>query len=219
MTGGVPQRMANMALVCVCIVALSHVGYDTDVGSAGWWFVRMTRCGICCLAVPFFFVVSGYFLSRHFGEPGWWRKETAKRLMSLAVPYLVWGAIFFVFARLGVSAMRLLAGKGFALSFPLAKLWLALGVNMSATPMLVAGTWLVVPAKPWPKWLTSLSFPIYVMHFFVIFALDGFRAPRVNKSIGFMLAEFAAAVAVPSVIALLLRRIFPRAAAFAFGGR
>ena len=88
-----------------------------------------------------------------------------------------------------------------------------------AIPLLVAGTWLVVPAKPWPKWLTSLSFPIYVMHFFVIFALDGFRAPRVNKSIGFMFAEFAAAVAVPSVIVLLLRRIFPRAAAFAFGGR
>ena len=79
-----------MAVVCACIVALSHVGYNTAAGSAAWWFVRLTRYGLCCLAVPFFFAVSGYFLSRHFDERGWWLRETGKRVTSLLLPYLLW---------------------------------------------------------------------------------------------------------------------------------
>ena len=35
MNGSVESRMANMAVVCACIVALSHVGYNTAAGSAG----------------------------------------------------------------------------------------------------------------------------------------------------------------------------------------
>ena len=204
--------MANMAVVCACVVALSHVGYNTAVGSAGWWFVRMTRCGLCCLAAPFFFTVSGYFLSRHFDERGWWLRETGKRAASLLVPYLFWCLAFFVFA-LGVAAValrtRVLAAAG---SEPFPVLCLAI-------PLLVSGLWLLTPAAGWPKAVTSMSFPIYVMHYFVVFALDGFRRPRADKSICLMLAQAALAVAVPCAIAFAARRLAPRVSSALFGGR
>ncbi len=347
----VGQRIANMSVVCACIVALSHVGYNTAVGSAGWWFVRMTRCGVCCLAVPFFFAVSGYFLSRHFEEPGWWTRETSKRVKSLLVPYLLWCIAFFVFARVGAAAAKASSAKGFfdALKFPLSQLALAAGLRLDATPMLVptwymrallvivlvspaiawlfrsryaaafstaaafcayvalsphrnglsstrlehffyygvslmglayfqlgvvmrrtrflertlnaspwigvvllslglavvafrvqciaanggepfpmlcaaipllvAGLWMLVPSAPWPKWLTSMSFPVYVMHFFVVYAMDGFRRAKADKSIAVMLLQAAVAVVVPCLVALLLRRLAPKAASAVFGGR
>ena len=346
----VESRMANMAVVCAVIVALSHVGYNTSVGSVGWWFVRLTCCGICCLAVPFFFMVSGYFLSRHFDESGWWHRESRKRLVSLVVPYLVWSLAFFLFARIGSAAMHAAAGKGFwvALRFPVAKLPHVLGVRLDATPMLVplwyvralvfivllspalawisrrkfaplaaavffglyvafgphrnglsstptehflyygfslmgiayfflgilarktrflektldlspwvglvplaaaaallvwrvhrlevvgaepfpilclaipflvGGLWLVLPAAAWPRGLTSLSFPIYVLHFFVVYAMDGFRVCRTDKSIALMALHTLCAIAIPCVAAVIMRRFTPCAAKFLFGGR
>lgn len=351
MTGSVESRMANMAVVCACAVALSHAGYSTAAGSAGWWFARMTRYGLCCLAVPFFFTVSGYFLSRHFDERGWWLREAGKRVRSLLVPYLLWCMAFFIFARMGLAAAKAVAGKEFwtVLSFPAARIPPALGVRLEAPPMLVplwyvralfaivllspvfawfarrrrlawlllavlavayvvfsphrnglastraehfmyygvslmgmfyfylgvlmrrtgflertlavppwtgvvllaagaaivavrtgviaasgaepfpilciaipflvAGTWLAVPAAPWPVLLTSMSFPIYVLHFFVVFALDGFHACRADKSIVQMIVHAVLAVAVPCVAAVLMRRVSPAAARLVFGGR
>ena len=199
----VESRMANMAVLCACIVALSHVGYATASGSAAWWFVRMTRCGLCCLAVPFFFTVSGYFLSRHFDERGWWLRETGKGVTSLLRPYLLWCIAFFAFWRIGAAA----AGSE---PFP---------VLCLAIPLLVSGLWLLTPAAGWPKAVTSMSFPIYAMHYFVVFALDGFRRPRSDKSICLMLAQAALAVAVPCAIAFAARRLAPRASSALFGGR
>ena len=343
--------MANMAVVCACIVALSHVGYATAAGSAAWWFVRMTRCGLCCLAVPFFFTVSGYFLSRHFDERGWWLRETGKRATSLLLPYLFWCLAFFVFERAGIAAVKAGSADAFlqSLRFPASKLAAAFGLRMDMTPglvpvwyirallvivlvsplmacmsrfrygaalsaaaffgvyvalsphrnglastrmehflyygvslmgmayfqfgillrrtgflektlrapawagaavfvlgvsavalrtriiaatgsepfpvlclaipLLVSGLWLLMPAAGWPKALTSLSFPIYVMHYFVVFALDGFRRPRADKSIGLMLVQAALAVAVPCAIAFVVRRRAPRVSSVLFGGR
>ena len=351
MIQSVESRMANMAVVCACAVALSHAGYSAATGSADWWFVRMTRYGLCCLAVPFFFTVSGYFLSRHFDERGWWPREVSKRVRSLLVPYLLWCMAFFIFARVGLATVKAVAGREFwtVLSFPAAMIPPALGVRLEAPPMLVplwyvralfvivllspvlawfasrrrlawlllvvlaaayvmfsphrnglastraehfmyygvslmgmfyfylgilmrstrflertlavppwtgvvllaagaaivawrtgviatsgiepfpilciaipflvAGTWLATPAAPWPALLTSMSFPIYVLHFFVVFALDGFHACRADKSIGQIIVHAVCAVVIPCVIAMLARSVSPTMARLVFGGR
>lgn len=347
----VEGRIANLSIVCACIVALSHVCYNADTGSVGWWFVRMTRFGICCFAVPFFFMVSGYFLSRRFEEKGWWVREMTKRIASLIVPYLIWCFAFFIFACVGAAVMKTIAGQEFwsVLRFPLSKMTKVFGMNLAHTPMLVptwyiralftimlvspviayvvkfkcgvvlltlgvfcayvllyphrnglktteidhffyygvsvfgllyfllgvlmrktrflektldcapwtgivcialgvslvvfrvksiavtgwepfpvlclaipfllVGIWLLMPSKRWPEWIVSMSFPIYVIHYFVVFAMDGFHKVKTDKSICVMLFQFVCAVVIPCLVSLLLRKGAPRFALILFGGR
>lgn len=42
------------------------------------------------MAVPFFFMISGFFLACHRVETGWYARELRKRIGSLLVPYVVW---------------------------------------------------------------------------------------------------------------------------------
>ena len=55
------------------------------------WAQLAVNCGITRMAVPFFFVVSGYFLFRDY-EPslGWWGKKLKKRACTLGLPYITW---------------------------------------------------------------------------------------------------------------------------------
>ena len=48
--------------------------------------------------VSFFYIVSGFFLMKHFDEITgkkfyWWKREIVKRLRSLGIPYLLWCAL------------------------------------------------------------------------------------------------------------------------------
>lgn len=43
-----------------------------------------------------FFFLSGFLLSRHFGESGWWKKAVISRVRSLAIPYFVWCVLYFL---------------------------------------------------------------------------------------------------------------------------
>lgn len=343
-------RIANISLLCACVVALSHVGWNSVHGSAGWWFTRMTRFGVCCMAVPFFFAVSGYFLSAHFDEPGWWRREIVKRVRTLAVPYLFWSLAFYLFAWLGYAVSHAGdTGLYLALKNPVASIARVVGLSLDeppflvpfwyiralfvlvvlsplvaiatrrkavawtvcailfaiyvyasphrnglrstraehlmyygfslfgafyfclgatlrrsgvpltrrlvgriaglcifcigvglvvlrtwsisqkrgdpflilcfAIPMLIAGVWMAMPPVRLPRCLASLAFPIYAMHFFVVYAMDGFVRVHANKSIGLMLAETFAAIAVPILVALAFRRYLPAFSTVVFGGR
>ena len=50
------------------------------------------------MAVPWFFLASGFFLAGHLGEyVGWWKNEVAKRVRSLVIPFYIWMVISFLF--------------------------------------------------------------------------------------------------------------------------
>jgi len=90
-------RIANLGCICMLLVVsihLSHLpqGIGLDAGIAYW----ILRYVFATVAVPFFFIVSGYFLSRHAGEPEWWTKACRQRLVTLGVPFLVWCLVPFV---------------------------------------------------------------------------------------------------------------------------
>ena len=74
----ISAKFSNMGFVCVCLVVLMHVHCPWEGG------------GINRLAVPFFFAMSGYFLSRHVDERGWYGKELRKRIRTLLVPLFAW---------------------------------------------------------------------------------------------------------------------------------
>lgn len=91
MSEDVSSKIKNMALVCAVLVVGIHVKWPHDTAfSLGWFGYHFIKEGIACIAVPFFFTVSGFFLGRHFGEDGWWRRAVFKRVLSLVVPFYIW---------------------------------------------------------------------------------------------------------------------------------
>lgn len=91
MSEDVSSKIKNMALVCAVLVVGIHVKWPHDTAfSLGWFGYHFIKEGIACIAVPFFFTVPGFFLGRHFGEDGWWRRAVFKRVLSLVVPFYIW---------------------------------------------------------------------------------------------------------------------------------
>lgn len=90
----VSARFSNMGLICACMVVLIHCPRPIESsGFDGWWAMAIQN-GVCRVAVPFFFLASGYFLAGHMNEPGWWRREALKRVKTLFLPFLFWNMIY-----------------------------------------------------------------------------------------------------------------------------
>lgn len=89
------NKITDFSFVCAALVVQLHIGLlgAVELSFGGKLIREIVTHGLCQIAVPFFFVVSGYFLSRHFDEVGWYRRELFKRLRSLAVPYLFWSIV------------------------------------------------------------------------------------------------------------------------------
>lgn len=90
------RKIENMSFLCACLVVLIHIGWNDTLGSATWYIRQGVQKAIAGIAVPFFFVVSGYFLAAHVSEAGWWKSEVKKRVSSLLIPFLIWCAIAVV---------------------------------------------------------------------------------------------------------------------------
>lgn len=96
MTERLSAKIANIAFVCAILVVTIHATRPLSSDLAGRVLWNLTRGGVSRIAVPFFFVFSGYFLARHFGKPGWWGEQMARRVRTLLVPYCIWSAIVFI---------------------------------------------------------------------------------------------------------------------------
>lgn len=93
---GISNKIANMGIVCAMMVVLIHL--HCPESSASIAFVRrLLPNGVCAMAVPFFFIASGYLLAGHIGEAGWWRKALAKRIRTLLVPMLIWSVLWMAY--------------------------------------------------------------------------------------------------------------------------
>ena len=108
--------MANMALICACLIVTLHVPHE----GRGLVSRLFTGQGIGNIAVPYFFIASGFFVAGHMhGKVSdWWIGENKKRVKSLLIPYLFWNVFYWIFmnglsiisARFGVSFGENLSG-------------------------------------------------------------------------------------------------------------
>ena len=95
-----------MSFVCACLVVLLHSTPAPAAGSFAWWWCHLLgREGICAIAVPYFFLAAGFLLAGKMDSPGWWKRETLKRVRSLVVPFYVWMVVYLFFG-FGVWFMK-----------------------------------------------------------------------------------------------------------------
>ena len=132
-------KVANLSFLCAVFVCVIHVRWTAET-TCGRLLVSVCRDSVARMAVPFFFAVSGFFLARHWEEPGWWRTAVVKRMRTLLVPYLAWLTVYA--AAMLALTRRWVAGVG------------GYGLNPCRMPML-APLWYVrclmcfVLVSPW----------------------------------------------------------------------
>lgn len=83
------RRITLLSFVMACLIVFIHVPRCVCLG----WEMRIEAFmhgGICRIAVPFFFCVSGYMIARHARGRGWWVLELKKRIRTVLVPYCIW---------------------------------------------------------------------------------------------------------------------------------
>lgn len=137
------QKIKNMSLLCAAFVVMIHMGLPGGRETSTWLIKQLLPCGICRIAVPFFFVVSGFFLAAHFNETGWWGREVKKRISSLVIPFFLWSLLSIIFCKLAFVPLSIvadfLAHRPFGTSIVLfdQDTWLKLfGLDLTAMPSL-----------------------------------------------------------------------------------
>lgn len=102
----ISSKISKLGFVAAVLVVMIHADVQEGCPESVRLVKDLVTGGVCGLAVPFFFAVSGYLLAGHAGEAGWWGSALKKRVWSLLVPYLIWNVVFFVadIPRSGASA-------------------------------------------------------------------------------------------------------------------
>lgn len=95
------SKIAKMSFLCALFVVASHTS-----GGPKWLQIVL---GIKPIAVPFFFLLSGYLFAGRFGEVGWYFRQLKKRFASLFIPYVIWNFVYWLFA-MGLVYMQIRLG-------------------------------------------------------------------------------------------------------------
>lgn len=113
------NKIANMSFVCALMVVFIHLHFGENPTPSMRIVERVIDGGFCRMAVPFFFVVSGYFLGRHCAEEGWWKEAVVKRIRSILVPFVLWALLSQLVAMPLAFCANKIAGRALFANIPL----------------------------------------------------------------------------------------------------
>lgn len=101
-TDSVCAKIRNLGFIGALLVVFIHVA-PYHSGTA---FISFLQCIFAAAAVPFFFLVSGYWLGLRAKEPCSYRRAVLKRLRTLGIPFLFWSVFMVVLVRIVVFASK-----------------------------------------------------------------------------------------------------------------
>ena len=91
-------RLAFVSFLSACMIVLMHSEGGAMPGTvSGWYSWYVGRYGITRIAVPFFFLMAGFFFSGSMDGERWYVNVVRKRFFSLIIPWVSFGVIFFLF--------------------------------------------------------------------------------------------------------------------------
>lgn len=96
-TAETSSRIADAGFISALMVVFIHIDIQSQCPAYVSCFAKIVKSCICSVAVPTFFLISGYLLAGRVSESGWWPRAMRKRIITLCVPYLIWGLLFFCF--------------------------------------------------------------------------------------------------------------------------
>lgn len=101
--------------------------------------------------------------------------------------------------------------------------WLTGSLDAVGIWLSLYATWYLMTARPWPKFITSLAFPLFLVHPFVIIALGimmrWLQALPTLTPCASYLSRTAFVIMISVGIIIPFRHAFPKLSAFLFGGR
>lgn len=88
--------LAYFIILLHCYNITGNSGVFTD---SNRWVQTFFSQGVCRIAVPFYFIVSGFLFFRDFNwSTAWFLKKYKSRVHSLVIPYVLWGLLCTVSA-------------------------------------------------------------------------------------------------------------------------
>ncbi|MBA3684535.1 MAG: acyltransferase [Planctomycetes bacterium] len=111
------EKIRILGLLLTLIVIVHHASnlqFAPAGGPAGWvhWTQGIFHYGLRALTVPFFFVVSAWFLCAKPDFAASWPGEVRKRVRSLLLPFLAWSAFWIAVLVVAQSIPALAARMG-----------------------------------------------------------------------------------------------------------
>lgn len=113
-------------------------------GVAGQLYIWFSRI-LASVSVPFFFIISGYFLARRMDECGWWKSAVRKRVSTLLIPYVIWLSVGFFLMNCIGCVISTVFDKPMLSSLPLSTVPILdqLGLNLSRFPHYCGRLWYI----------------------------------------------------------------------------
>lgn len=139
------NKIANVGFVCACLVVPIHLSHPQTGASA--WLDHALAGGLSTIAVPMFFLISGFLLAGKVESSGWWKRELIKRVKSLLIPFYCWILIALVYAlilKLSIGMLKGVDASELVGSYLRGINWFgALGFDMTAMPESHGHLWFV----------------------------------------------------------------------------
>jgi len=149
------NRFSNMSLLCAFMVVALHMAGSDVVGHPTWWMHRVFGVGFFGIAVPFFFLASGFFVEARYQAGGTYWQIVKKRVRTLLVPFFVWNLLYTAFILGTICAVDIMAHRPIGTNIALSGFrWLSvLGLYPFSEPYLgptwfIRGLFLIVLLSP-----------------------------------------------------------------------